>query len=339
LRASEHGGQALGLSAFGLRLLTEHLTPPGAWEARPLPSEPTLCLQCSTPQAIAERWSGAQTLGWQGTIDGAPFAVERGRAGDHRFLHGEQPLHSGALSAQTRAIHHLSSEMGVLSCAPADPAEPSWWRVVLDSVLFTVALLSGYEALHAAAVATPQDGVVAITASMGGGKSTLLSELLRRGLRLMADDVLMLERRDDQHPPLAHPAPPLLTVPTARLAALTPMDPTRPATGACPAPEPICTLPDESWVAFPTHPAPLALRSLVVLDRRHGAGLSLKQIDDPLAPLMGSFLNFPRSPERQRARLELASILAARCTLWRLGADLHTPPEALADALLEGGVL
>jgi hypothetical protein len=33
----------------------------------------------------------------------------------------------------------------VLQCARSDPAEPSWWRVVLDSVLFTVALLQGYE--------------------------------------------------------------------------------------------------------------------------------------------------------------------------------------------------
>ena len=53
------------------------------------------------------------------------------------------------------AVHHLSADASVLQCAPTDPTEQSWWRVVLDSVLFTVALLQGYEALHAAAVATP----------------------------------------------------------------------------------------------------------------------------------------------------------------------------------------
>src|ERR1035441_1963395 len=116
-------------------------------------------------------------------------AVGSGRAvvvasGDHRFVHGAHPDHSGARSDGTRAVHHLSADASVLQCAPSDPAEPSWWRVVLDSVLFTVALLQGYEALHASAVAT-RDGVIAITAAAGGGKSTLLAELLLRGLGLM----------------------------------------------------------------------------------------------------------------------------------------------------------
>jgi hypothetical protein len=85
--------------------------------------------------------------------------------------------------------------------------------VVLDSVLFTVALLQGYEALHAGAVATP-DGVIAITSAAGGGKSTLLAALLQRGLALMADDVLVLESRGTEAT-LAHPAAPLMTVPAA----------------------------------------------------------------------------------------------------------------------------
>jgi hypothetical protein len=48
---------------------------------------------------------------------------------------------SGAPSDGARAVHHLCAEASVLQCARSDPAEPSWWRVVLDSVLFTVALL------------------------------------------------------------------------------------------------------------------------------------------------------------------------------------------------------
>ncbi len=75
-------------------------------------------------------------------------------------------------TVETRAIHHLCASGRVLRCAPTEPADPRWWRVVLDSVLFTVALLRGYEALHAGALATP-GGVIAITAATGGGKSTL----------------------------------------------------------------------------------------------------------------------------------------------------------------------
>ena len=120
-------------------------------------------------------------------------------------------------ATETRAIHHLSADATELRCAPADPAEQSWWRVVLDSVLFTAALLRGYEALHAGAVATP-GGAVAIAATTGGGKSTLLSALLSDGLTLLTDDVLVLQARGGDSP-LAHPGPPLMTVPARRPAA------------------------------------------------------------------------------------------------------------------------
>ena len=49
----------------------------------------------------------------------------------------------------------------------------------------------GHEALHAAALDSP-DGVVAIMAPSGAGKSTLALELLRQGWPLFADDVLTL---------------------------------------------------------------------------------------------------------------------------------------------------
>ena len=200
-----------GLRAFGLGLLAD-MPPPGAWVATPL-AEPILHLRTASAAEIAEHWSGLDAIGWEGTIDGAPFVVERGRAGDHRFVHGELPDQRGAPVAGTRAIHHLSADAGVLRCAPADPAEQSWWRVVLDSALFTVALLRGYEALHAGAIATP-DGAIAIAATTGGGKSTLLNELLNDGWALMTDDVLVLESRGEGAP-LAHPGAPLMTVPAS----------------------------------------------------------------------------------------------------------------------------
>jgi hypothetical protein len=295
--------------------------------------------------AIAESWSGPETIGWQGVIDGAPFVVERGIAGDHRFLHGAPPDRSGSPAAGTRAIHHLSADAALLLCAPSDPSDPSWWRLVLDSVLFTVALLRRYEALHAGAIATP-DGAIAITASTGGGKSTLLTELLGRGLPLLADDVVVLEARGaaaiatettNATVPLAHPAAPLMTVPTARVPALAGASETQQT------PQTICTLEDERWIAVPVHPDPLPLKALVVLDRRPASQLSipepaLERIEDPLAPLLGSLMAFPTSAERQRARFELASVLAATTALWRLTADLATPPDELADSLLAGAL-
>jgi hypothetical protein len=315
----------LGLSAFGLSLLAE-TPPPGAWETSPW-REPGLHIRLSTAEAIEESWSGPATIGWAGFIDGAPFVVERGVLGDHRFVHGALPEREGAPSAQTRAIHHLSADASMLKCAPCGSADPSWWRLVLDSVLFTVAQVQGYEALHAAALAT-SDGALAITAGTGGGKSTLLAEMLGRGPALMADDVLILESRGPELPVLAHPAPPLMTLSSACIASFGEARPL----------QTICSIEDERWIAFPVHREPLPLRAIVVLDRRHepnrpGPQASLTKIEKPLAALMASMLKFPRTPERERARFEIASTIASTAGLWRLTADLQTPPHVLADAL------
>jgi hypothetical protein len=315
----------LGLSAFGLSLLSD-VPPPGAWETHPART-PSLELRQADALTIEDSWSGFQAIGWRGLIDGSPFVVERGVEGDHRFVHGEHP-DQGVPAPGTRALHHLRADASLLQCAPRDPDDPAWWRLVLDSVLFTVALLQGYEALHAGAIATP-DGAIAIAASTGGGKSTLLAELLQRGVQLMADDVLVLERRGAEAP-LAHPAPPVMTVPAERLSTLS----TRP-------PQAICAVEDERWIAIPVHPEPLPLKALIVLDRRpspreSGSGASLSRIESPLGPLLDSLMRFPDVPERQLARFELASVLAARVGLWRLTADSATSPNVLADTLLAG---
>lgn len=312
-------------AAFGLSLSAD-IQPPGAWQERPL-NKRLLQIGLADARAIAESWSGPESTGWESVIDGAPFVVERGVKGDYRFVHGAPPGHDGLPSAQTLAIHHLSSDASVLQCAPTNPADSLWWRVVLDSVLFTVALLRGYEALHAGAVATPE-GAIAITAATGGGKSTLLAALLGRGLALVADDVLVLESRNTE-PPISHPAPPLMTVPSVSVALL----------GMVAPKDTIATIGDELWLAVPACPQPLPLKALVVLDRLPSSQWptpqpSLSRIENPLAALLSALMGFPATPERQRARFELASAIAGAAGLWRLTARLDTPVDALADALL-----
>lgn len=331
------GGRRQGLAAFGLGLLTD-TAPPGTWSPQPL-SEPLLRLRPSTTRAIAERWSGVAEIGWEGTIDGAPFVVERGRAGDHRFVHGAdpagRPISERPQSGEGfRAVHHLCADASELRCAPADPVDPSWWRVVLDSVLFTVALLQGYEALHAGAVAT-ETGVIAIAATTGGGKSTLLSELLRHGLKLMADDVLVLEPGGRQAPPLAHPAPPLMTVPAERLPVLREANPAM-DTGSTQAgpPQTISSLGEERWIAVPVSPQPQPLAALIVLNRGPGLTTALHRSERPLTALMQSLLCFPRTRARERARFELAGAIAAHVPVWELNADSAVDPETLVRLLL-----
>ena len=293
--------------AYGLTLRTD-AQPPGAWsdDADTAGQRPALELRVGDADAVAARWSGRAALGWAATIDGERLDVEVGRAGDHRFVHGR------------RALHHLDAAGGSLLCAPGAQPAPLWWRVVLDSVLFSAALLAGYEALHTGAVATPA-GAVAIAAQAGGGKSTLLAALLGRGLPLVADDVLVLEPRP-QAAPLAHPAPPLMTVPATLDGQL----------GA-----PLADVGDERWIAVPTVAAPLPLAAFVLLDRRPGAPLELHPLAAPLAPLLGALLRFPIDAERERARFERAGEIAAHARVWQLSADLDVPAERVAAVLLE----
>lgn len=299
-------------SAFGLNLDFGGLHPPGAWMPQP-PSKPTLQLALSTRSEIEALWSGCSEIGWQAKIDGAPFRTEIGRDGDHRFVHG-QP---GAPCD----VHHLSADGRLLRCAPRVPEGPLWWRVVLDSVLFTIALLRGRQALHAAAVATPA-GVIAITAPSGAGKSTLLAELLHRGLPLLADDIVALEPRPASQP-LAHPAPPLMTLPA------------RPANGANAFNETIALIDDERWVPVPVHPLPMPLAAIVLLDRNGWGQGQLRPAFRTLGPLVSSLLRFPRTSAQEQARFEFASELSERVPTLTLSAPPTASPARLVELMAQ----
>lgn len=289
--------------AFGLSLDFEQL-PPGAWRAE-ADGEASVKVRAGGRQEVEDAWSGGVEVGWEAKIDGDPFVAERGRDGDFRFLHGE------------RSAHHLSADLALLRCA-FGKAEPSEWRVVLDSVLFSVALLRGREALHAGAVAT-EKGAIAIAAASGGGKSSLLAALIEAGLPLLSDDVVVLDAGPGQ-PLLAHPGAPLMTVPTS----------IAPLPG-----EWIATVGAESWVGVPTCREPIPLAALILLDRRPGGATGLHPLSDPFGTLIGSLLHFPRTPERERARFELAAAIASNLPIWRLEADLSADPPKLAALAIE----
>jgi hypothetical protein len=289
--------------AFGLSLDFEQ-PPPGAWRTV-VGEEASVEVRLGARREIEQAWSGGAEIGWEAEIDGARFVAERGQDGDFRFLHGE------------RSLHHLSADLALLRCAFGGEG-PSEWRVVLDSVLFSLALLRGHEALHAGAVATER-GAIAIAAGAGGGKSTLLAELLQGGLALFSDDVVVLDAAPGGLP-LAYPGAPVMTVPA----------------GTAPLPgELIAAVGGESWVGVPTSPDPVPLAALILLDRRPGGATGLHRVGDPFAALIGSLLHFPRTPERERARFELAGTIASQLPIWRLEADLSVDPATLAELVVE----
>ena len=290
--------------AFGLELQSE-LALPGSWETSAGVGG-RLVVSTATNGDIETIWSGPAAVGWSSVADDLPFEVVDGVHGDRLMVHG------------SRGRFHLDSAGQVLRCSGTP--SPEWWRVVLDSVLFTAGLVAGREAIHAASVRLG-GRTVAITGPSGTGKSTLLRALLRAGGSLVADDVTFLEPRDAL-PPLALAGPPVMTVPRREHVA----------------PEAILLeLAEERWITEPAAGRPVSLTTVVQLRRSADEAVSdveATRWPATLGDLLGLFLRYPDDPPRERARFELAAVLAQRCDLITLSAPLAATPERLAQTLL-----
>jgi hypothetical protein len=296
----------IGYRLFGYPVASERAFP-GDWNGRPPDPDATVVVDRDLPA-----WPDTVDGGWTGSIDGRTLTVERSSRGEHRFN----------IDGATR--FHLSTDRRRL-VAPtlASTGDLRWWRVLLDSVLFTVGLLRGKDALHAGAVAT-SSGVVAIMAGSGGGKSTLLSELLRQGHGLVTDDILFLQSTGTEV--IAWPGPPLLTLPGARV----------PGARTDGIGQIIGAIGAEVWLSVPVVTDSLPLRRVVLLDRRDGQGPATRAVDRSLVPLMTHFLNFPRTRDRELGRFSLAAQLAEEVELVTVDGSLDTPPQELAALALRG---
>jgi hypothetical protein len=238
--------------------------------------------------------------------DGVTVSVSTGRQADVLLSYGEQ------------ATFHIAPGGAAVGCAPAEPDALAWQRVLLDTVLGTAALCRGHEGLHAAAVELPE-GVVAVAAPSGGGKTTVCAELIHRGARLFTDDLVFLTRVLDRV--VAHPGPPVMSVPLDRECVTSALG------------ERLAVFGDEAWVAVPGAARDARpMRALVVLDRRpdlDGARLEA----EPLA-VFGNALDSGAQAARRRARFELLADLAEQAAVLRLVAGPNVTPPALA-ALVE----
>jgi HPr Serine kinase C-terminal domain len=290
-------------SAFGLDLRGPLALPGLVGTA---PGLPELRLQVVNSDELDAIWSGAATPGsWRGTLrDGSELTIRRGRDGDLLFGYGE-------------AARYLLDPQGVrLLCAPADPGSLAWQRVLLSRVLPVVAIARGYEALHAAAVQTPA-GVVGILGASGAGKSTLAAELVRRGHRLVADDVLVVGRSAEAV--LAFPGGAHLSLEPGAEEGL----------GA----QVIGELGGKIWAAVAaaaTEAAPVV--ALFLLERGEGPVAAQELPPSPLtlAPFM---LGLPDDEGRDGARFSLYADLVAESRLIRLRGAASAPAWEFADAL------
>ena len=293
-------------AAYGLSLRSSFLLPGMTHTAQEGP--PSLSLAIETLAETEAAWSGAAGASpWRGRLgDGQELAIERGVDGDLRFAYGAQ------------ACFHLSPEGDRLGCAPRDVTRLDWQRVLLTRVLPNVGIAHGQEALHACAVETRQ-GVVAIAAPSGTGKSTLARELMRRGYPLFTDDVLVLSRRAALVE--AQAGTPHMNVP----AAVDDVDQLG---------ETLASFAGERWVAASdTASGVRQVTAIVILERGQGLALearSLRSTPLALAPFM---LGLPDDEGRDASRFALYSDLVDSSRLIHLSGGHADRPEDLADAL------
>jgi hypothetical protein len=291
--------------AFGLELRASFPLP-GMGPDKTGEGLPSLDLDLSSDEHLRAAWSGCEgPPEWRGRLgDGLDLVIERGVEGDVLFSYGEW------------AHFLLDPSEKRLDCV-VQVEGLDWQRALVSKVLPSIAVMLGYEALHAAAVDSPE-GVVAIMAPNGMGKSTLALELLQRGWPLFADDVLTLER--SRGSVRAHPGTPHMNLDGS-------IDPL--AIG-----DTLGILAGERWVrahTIATRPRPVRL--LCLLER--GKDLKLEARSEPpnpltLAPYM---LGLSTETERQRARFGLYADLIESATLIRLTGGLEHRPEQLADLI------
>ena len=320
-------------SAYGLHLICAFALPgsePAAADGdRNTPG--ALEIERTTPASLAHDWHGADgPAEWRGLLgDGLELAIERGVDGEILFRYGEE------------ACFRLHSDMRRLDCAPSRDGL-DWQRVLISKVIPAISVMRGYEALHAAGVSSPE-GVVAIMAPSGTGKSTLAVELLSRGWDLFTDDVLILSSGEDGV--LAHPGSPHMNLAEAHATSSDDPQPRATAAVSAPAESPdtpapaslgdtLAILAGERWLAVRnTATQPLPVRMLCLLERRDeltGQAHPLAGSPLPLAPYM---LGLPGDATRERSRFSLFADLTATTPLVRLTSGLRDTPEMLADLL------
>ncbi|HYZ80656.1 MAG TPA: hypothetical protein VE571_05280 [Solirubrobacteraceae bacterium] len=294
------------LDAYGLEVETD-ITLPGMQTTRPGGRRQRLTLRGAPAQELPSPIDDPRYLRNLQAYDGAPYVMLEGTAGDVLFAYGRT------------ALFHLSADHAVLRCAVADEDEPTWQRVLLDTILWTVSLLRGFELLHASAVLGPH-GLIALVGQTGGGKTSLAAEFLRRGAALYSDDVLALD--DVGGPVVAHPGLALMNLPR-------PLGPEELGGGRI-----LADFGDERWAALDRHAAtPAAPASIVLINRAAGERPRCTREAATSLTLLPHAISLPHLDDRARRRFDIFSAVVAAAPVFALHADLDLSPSDLADLI------
>ncbi len=291
--------------AFGLSIAADFVLP-GIAPADHGPSD--VSIRLVSPQDVEAAWAQREpATAWRSLFgDGQIFSGQRAADGSWRLAYGQD------------ALFFVSAEGGTVLCGPEDPQDPAWQRVLLDAVLMVASVAAGFEVLHAGAVESSA-GVVAVAAESGGGKSSLVAELVRRGHRLFCDDILVLDRSPDGA--RSHPGPPVMNVPVS------PEHFAIAEIGSV-----LATFGDEAWVAVrhvARRPRPLA--AVCLLERGPDSTTQVQRLAASPVHLRPHLRPLRVPAERERERFELLADLAETVPVYRVCAASEARPPGVAD--------
>jgi len=290
------------MTAFGMDIAAD-LPLPGATARRHDAGAPDLMIRRVARGDLEGLVDSPRYMRYLHSYEGCGYAMLEGEDGDVLFHYRE------------RALFHLVPDRRVLRCAVSESGT-AWQRVLLDTVLWTVSLLQGYELLHASAVATAH-GLVALVGPSGAGKTTLAIELMRRGGVLFADDIVALKLSGEEV--VAHPGPPLMNVPGS-------VGPFSPDGW-----DVLAEVGDERWVAVRREaPDPQPIRTVVFL-APGSTGAECVVVPATSVTTLPHLVTFTHLHDRRRQQFEVASGVAAGAAVVKLSRSPGDEPHALLD--------
>jgi hypothetical protein len=221
---------------------------------------------------------------------------------------------------------HLLDPDGLrLASFPSDGHQGmGWQRLLIAQALPFAATLRGLEVFHAGA-ALLDGAAIAFAGASRSGKTSAVTEMCRVGASFMADDVLALERVDDEL--LVHPGTPLAGVDREA----------EPPSGSDRSPrEVVAADARELMVRMPgsAHAAPL--EALFFIDRRADGPRRprFEPLDDARTLLSATFNFVLVSPDRLRRLLDVCA-LAAKRRVERVVLGPGADPSVVVAAALE----
>lgn len=299
--------------AFGVDLRSS-FTAPGLPHGSPPHALPQTRLELVTAEEIEAAWQ--------------PRAPERlleeafGKGRAARTIDRDEEL-GYRLYAPHFGLALISPSGDRVLCAPPTVAAWRWQRFLVGRVLPWAALLRGREVFHASAVRIG-DRAIAVIAASGGGKTSLAVQLILQGAGFITDDVLAVDRRDEQI--RAHPG--------ASIVALRPEEKAAIGRSGLRQLGRVLGTSGKTYVAVPREDAPAPLGALYFVSRspRHttiDAGVDAKEL------LASTFIVSVATPQRLAGLLDLCSELARRVPIFHLRVGVETSSREVAAELWE----